>query len=56
MASYEMKCHNESGWWFMVVERRAAAAKLAMARQAACQSAHRHNMAAAREEMAIAGW
>jgi hypothetical protein len=42
--------------WFMVVERRAAAAKLATARQAACQSAHRHNMAAAREEMATAGW
>jgi hypothetical protein len=47
---------DESAQRFMVVERRAATARLAAAQQAVHQSAHCRNMAAARKEMAAATW
>jgi hypothetical protein len=56
MALFETKRCDESVRWFMVTERRAPAARLAAAEQAARQSAHRCNMAAAREEMVAAEW
>jgi hypothetical protein len=47
MASFEMKRHDESARKFMVAKSRAAA-RMAMAREDAPQSAHRRNMVVAK--------
>jgi hypothetical protein len=54
LTSFEMQCRDEAARYFMHVERRAAAERLADAQETACATAHRRNLEAAMAAMAAA--
>jgi cytochrome c5 len=56
MASFETQRRDESARRLMTAERRTAADRLAVTHQRVCHSAHRRNMAAAREAREAAEW